>query len=803
MLYFLNHLTLTSIIQIRQSYIMKNMIQFQEILGVDKKNPFFTICKDPSQPEKLLVFFGMSLLEVIDDTPDSPSLKLLLARLYNSGVKTQSILDSFSVAYTSLRRWGDALKSGDAQKLISILSGRQHPRKLTPEIINFSKTRFFSIYPENHYSYSKVIRQEILDIFDITISGETLRPYFSQWIDCLNTKTDRLLVAEEEEEKEPPENTHEHSEEIIEIIPSLENIDKNTAITYLEEQAENNHDSGQLSKEMALNNTLMEHNRNHVVEFESTLMPANSGYQFCHHAGVLLFSRLFNHLPNNITVFEPLIKQWLAAILLGAINIEQTKLLNYPSLDYFFGYVLSNRQQQRLLLTEITKTSCQDEILRLNGELSGIEQCSDFHYDPHSKHYTGQNKLLKGWCSRMRFAEKIVHMDFIHMPTGQPVYLSHDDNYLDLRERFFDVVTKFRKLFSFTQTTPLTFILDRGIYGLETFNKFINDKAENYFITWEKGFDADLVDKTSWDSSMSLYRAKNSSKDLKRYQFFYCDNPWSKQKDIRQIIVKAINPKKRSIIVSILCNDLKRCATEIINLMFDRWIQENDFKYLDVHFGINEITSYAVLSYKDIKKDLKDKQEKSGIYKALVKQRQLLKSKLKTLLLNEHCAKHNNKSREDKIADLTQQLDKLKEKIDQTEKEVSRLERLSEEGFQKLDTSKKAIMDSIKILARNMFYKLLRPFKEAYDNYRDDHMLFRHLTRSPGLIQETDNGVEIILIPQACFTPKVITIFNSILGSFNHSEQLLPDSKQRKLTIHLQQDNKSLFNDNKANSDKK
>ena len=357
------HLTLTSIIQIRQSYHMEKAIQFQEILGVDKKNPFFTICKDPSQPEKLLVFFGMSLLEVIDDTPDNPSLKLLLARLYNSGVKTQSLLDSFSVAYTSLRRWGDALKSGDAQKLISLLSGRQHPRKLTPEIINFAKTRFFSIYPENHYSYSKVIRQEILEVFDIIISGETLRPYFSQWIDCLNTKTDSLLAADEE----PPENMHEQSEEIIEIISSLESIDKNTAITCLEEQAENNHDSGQLSKEMALNSTLMEHNRNHVVDFESTLMPDNSGYQFCHHAGVLLFSRLFNHLPNNITVFEPLIKQWLAAILLGAINIEQTKLLNYPSLDYFFGYVLSNRQQQRQFLTEMTKTSCQDEILQLNG----------------------------------------------------------------------------------------------------------------------------------------------------------------------------------------------------------------------------------------------------------------------------------------------------------------------------------------------------------------------------------------------------------------------------------------------------
>ncbi len=61
-----------------------------------------------------------------------------------------------------------------------------------------------------------------------------------------------------------------------------------------------------------------------------------------------------------------------------------------------------------------------------------------------------------------------------------------------------------------------------------------------------------------------------------------------------------------------------------------------------------------------------------------------------------------------------------------------------------------------------MFYNLLRPFKSGYDNFRDDHMLFRHFTRSPGLIRETDNSVDIILIPQACFPPKVITIFKAL-----------------------------------------
>ncbi len=85
---------------------------------------------------------------------------------------------------------------------------------------------------------------------------------------------------------------------------------------------------------------------------------------------------------------------------------------------------------------------------------------------------------------------------------------------------------------------------------------------------------------------MSLYRTKNSSKDIKRYHFSYCDERWSRNNDIRRIVVEATNAKGRSIIVSILCSELHRCANEIITLMFDRWLQENDFKYLDEHFVI-------------------------------------------------------------------------------------------------------------------------------------------------------------------------------------------------------------------------
>jgi len=870
---------------------MEKPAHLQEIVGTDKSNPFFSLCRNVKQPGKLLVYFGMSLLEVVNDDINSPAYKLLLARLYNARVKPQALLKAFPVAYTTLRRWGDALKSGDSEKLISVLAGRQHPRKLTPDILKFTKTRFYAIYPENHYSYSKVICQEILHTFDVTISGESLRPYFGKWIQTLTaeakTETTNSIPQESGEdpvetkpasspvvadwisltdesiagqhanealtstqaENREPAQTHDEmllcgrSEganrkqtvdsveqlmpykaycELVDTLRFRDFLDQekllslqrmgnlqaepkpmqaklNTVVSSDEGTAdqqnrgENNRVSGQVVQEVLLYGCSEDHNRKQVVVPESQIVPAGRGYQFCHHAGIALFSHFLGGLGDEITG-RHLIKQWLAAILLGAVNIEQTKLLNYPSLACFLGQTLSNRHQQRQGLTEIAQTSCMDELLKLNGEWVGIQQCSDFYYDPHSKHYTGVNKLLKGWCSRLRFAEKVLHMDFMHMPTGEPVYLSHEDNYQDLRERFFGIAGKFRRLFGFAPAAPLTFVLDRGIYGLDTFKCFLNDTVKNHFITWEKGFRADLHQDIKWSGSMDLCRVKNSSNDLRRYHFrYYEEERWSRDDKIRRIIVQAINPKDRSITVSILCSDSQRCVEEVITLMFDRWIQENDFKYLDVHFGINEITSYAVLSYKDIEKQLQDKQEKSGLYKALEQERIQLKARLKTQLLNDHRAKTVSTERQEKIAALTQQLDKLDETIKQTVKDVSRLQTLIEAGFQKLDTAKKSVMDGLKILARNMFYQLLQPFKEGYDNYRDDHMLFRHLTRSPGLVRDTGDGVEVLLIPQACYPPKVIDIFNSMLEKFNHRQVCVPDGSGRKITIHLLQNNKELF----------
>ena len=625
---------------------MEYPVPLQSIIGVDKKNPYFTVCKHPQQAGKLMVFFGAALLEIVDEDRDNPAFKLLLARLYNARIKRKTLVESFDVALTTLRRWGDALSGDDPERLVRVIAGRHHPRKLTPEILGFAEKRFSHIYPENLYSYSKQIREEIQATFEVSLSAETLRPHFANWkIDnARQSKKTRHGDLDENEytsstqEVKPSEADDSSVVEAVECLPEPElqnNLPRQPPAVL---ETPQNLD-GSKPKECLPGNPRAQEaqsvasnapNRKQTISFA-----AEPKCHFCHHAGILLFSGYLQQLVVGPGESAALIRQWLAAVLLGATNIEKSKLLDWNSLRYLLGGVMANLNRQRQALGELAMKDVLESLLRFNGDWVDIRQCHDFYYDPHSKHYTGTQKILKGWCARLRFAEKVLHMDFIHTVTGEPVYIVHDDNYLDLRERFFPVVQAFREQFAFDMQTALTFVVDRGLYSLDVFKKIIADQAITYFLTWEKGYQGDLQQAREWTGYHSIFRPRNNRQDNRRFDFQYLDELWPRCETIRRLIVRTTNPNGRCIEVSILSNDLDRCANELITLMFSRWLQENDFKYLDIHFGINEITAYASISYKELSKSIEDKQMKSGQYKSLEKQRMGLKKQLKNRLLQQ------------------------------------------------------------------------------------------------------------------------------------------------------------------------
>ena len=94
-------------------------------------------------------------------------------------------------------------------------------------------------------------------------------------------------------------------------------------------------------------------------------------------------------------------------------------------------------------------------------------------------------------------------------------------------------------------------------------------------------------------------------------------------------------------------------------------------------------------------------------------------------------------------------------------------------------------MDMLKLIARNAFYKELTPFKRMYDNYRDDHALFRNLTHAHGLVFQQSDSVEAVLFPTAHHPPKLRRIVEVLLDEINATKPSMPDGSGRYLRFRL------------------
>ena len=134
------------------------------ILGTDKRNPVFTVYEDETG-QRLLVFYGLELLEIVQNNSADPAFNLLLARLYNSGVKLNALCESFGVDPQTLRRWGEALRQGDPAELVRVLEGRSAGRKLTLAVESFSRLRWPERVAQRSYGAVGRLQLEIQSVF--------------------------------------------------------------------------------------------------------------------------------------------------------------------------------------------------------------------------------------------------------------------------------------------------------------------------------------------------------------------------------------------------------------------------------------------------------------------------------------------------------------------------------------------------------------------------------------------------------------------------------------------------------------
>ena len=677
------------------------------------------------------VYLGVALLERVSVCPDNLGHKMLIGRLYNGGARLCILHDKFGHDGRTVKKWGNALKSCDINEMTAAFSGRQASKKSTPALIAYVQQQY-----RHRASLGKAYRGKIIcgveEVFSVRIS---------------RSLASLLFKAAEKSTKDAP---------IFNEIPTIS------------EQSEL--DSASKNSSSVQQSTVFSESAFRYGLYEKTLI---------RHAGLALFGDALVH-------YDSFQRQIICQLLQGACNIEQSKSLCFDSLTYFNDKLLRSLREQREMLDALATKENTIALYRRNNELlaDGPNLADIFYFDPHTKSYTGQLKTMKGWCGSAHSIGKIINLDSFHTLSGRPCFIQHYSPYYDMRERFFMSRELFNELFAEDKRSGRTFIIDRGIYGLECFAKFEND----YLITWEKGFDGSGWDNNRTSVAFTRTKQKNNRSNKRNYQFECQESTWKRDGNFRRILVKATNHKKQTITVSVLCSNPEMSIQDLVWYIFNRWLQENDFKYLNVNFGLNQLDSRAHTDFKHEAENYQDRSEETAEYKnarklakvagcALAKHLLTLNKKRTELKnarleqakisysLSQNTENKNGElheklksvnaliSRLNKtIAELEDKQTKLEQEMETAErqqlesiKKDSRIKRLIEENYQLLDLKRKAYIDALRINAANIFRNLHDEYRIIRNNYRDDHYYLRMLSQCSGFIERSKEIIKVKL----------------------------------------------------------
>ena len=852
------------------------------------------VMNDPNHSDRIQVFWGTSVLQVIPRNKNSVIFRLVAGLLAMLKFKMSSICETFEISDKTLRAWREALSRGDWDSISEIFHGPGMPKKLRPDVEAYIRGRYRKATNEGRaptpHGFRKALLEEVNSYWEIAISEETLRQVFRNEDEKLGRSNAGGLELKDSQGKEETARIVPHANAEIEgkgrnggqnsagVEPlmrvtdldgeekpdgdmgqkvSRENQEEVCAIeTNLRLMAAETHSIPPVSTiELSRHPASLENNapeegtveaetekrqeacavpidsssangKSHKIapDLTGALSPTRETLPCCvarsssllwnkvpkspiisQHAGLVILSSWFDTIFSS---HPPIISQTAAQILCGAVNPEKSKLIDYNGLEAIIGDVVRDIDYQHTLLSNNSNWETVSDVYRSNAQLLNLKAQRIFYFDPHHEKYTGIENVLIGWNGCSHCMCKGIMLDFIHTEWGSPCFVGHFDTFYDCRQRFLILRKRFMKFFP-CDSTGFTWIQDRGFWGLDFLGQIADEN--DFFIQWEKNYK-----NSCWDNAFltngrfTWRRCRNNRKDKRSYRFKWKEQSWDAIANGRRIIVRARHPKGKTIEVSIITNHPSLSPQKIIRLMFNRWLQEGDFAYLNRHFGINELTGRIFEPYEQIASDLEDRQIKSRAYKfaqatkkklvvkigqllvhlqgkervsldGLNTKREKLKQKLEQISQELECLKtaevtknavsrigqkiervkarlpdykekekneQNFQEKEQKIKIFSSELEQVKQQLVKISKTESRILACIQEGRMRPDMRKKALVDAIRITSRNNFRRAFDIFRPLYNNRRDDHVILRALTRSSGVIVPAHNRIDIYLTPQ-------------------------------------------------------
>ncbi len=435
--------------------------------------------------------------------------------------------------------------------------------------------------------------------------------------------------------------------------------------------------------------------------------------------------------PENLKEYAP----WELGRLLGLDRAPEVKTVR--------------RKLSRLARTNRAK-SLMEEVAQLR--IAEDESRVAFLYlDGHVREYHGKHPLSKAKKSQRQVAKRAATDTWVHDAMGEPLLVVTSELNEGLTQVLEPILSEVRPLVG---ERRVTVIFDRGGYSPKLFARLIKSGFD--IITYRKG--------KSSDRPLGEFEEQTLEVDGRCYTYELCDRGKvrvgrlrnKRKKESRTLGPQFLWMREVRVLRSdgrqtpILTNLADLPGAAVAYHAFDRWRQENFFKYASEEFALDALVEYAV---QDVSSEAdRPNPERKRVQKELSKARGEV-SRLQAELGEAAKSSRTRTMRGFKIsqATLRRQLASAEAKVARLKADHSELpKRVSASELKTFTTEKKLIVDTIKMTAYRVETELLGILQGSYArSHEEGRTLLHALFQTAGRVELDEHQLRIRLHPQS------------------------------------------------------
>jgi len=396
------------------------------------------------------------------------------------------------------------------------------------------------------------------------------------------------------------------------------------------------------------------------------------------------------------------------------------------------------------------------------------------YVDGHVRVYNGTRKLAKAYVTKKRLAMPATTDYWVNDQQGDPIFVVTAPANEGLVKMLPSILREAKSLIG--ENRALTVIFDRGGWSPKLFAQLIKQGID--IITYRKGKTEPIPADHFYPMAAEIEGKKIDYRLHDRSVAFLKGQLWLRQ-------VSRLNPSGHQTHIMTSRQDLS--ALTIAYRMFERWRQENYFKYMAEEYALDALVDY------DIEEDDLNRLVPNPKRKEINCERDKIKAELEKLqqqygleaLRNQEAQRPTmrgfkiaHSAMGQKIEVLKHRALELKALYEQTPARVPLKDTLDNQTVYRLRREKKHLTDLIKMVAYQAETDLLSLIRNEYARADDEgRTLIQSALKSSGDLQVNGNELRIILNPLS--SPHRSKAIKALCEQLNTTHTVFPGTKLR------------------------